>query len=311
MLGFYWVMTYVQNNTFIGFSIIQSEYYVIYQDIKTISTLDPFISEDTFITKSLLIYFGLEILYQSLLAIPLAISILVAKNILDKGDEKLKKQIKDVFVLLVPLLIIGIITNFLVKVGSYFWYLPGLIIMVLMSLVYPIALEENLRPIATIKRSYQLAKEQFFNILGIILIVVIAQLAILGVGKAFAYLLVYSPATADKVLSAYESIYVLYQYDIVQSIVYSLIAPFTAISAFVMYREAITIRNLRLSSVVESTSKFAKSSQLGKTTMSVNTQMRKAVLNETKSMIKEKYCTNCGHEIDSDSSFCDSCGAKL
>lgn len=311
MLGFYWLISYFQDNTFIGFNLVQSNFYMEHQDLNTASTLDPFISEETYITKSLLLYLFLEVLYQALLAIPLALSILVAKNIFDKGDEKLKHQIKDILILIVPLLIIGVITNLLVKASTYFWYLPGLIIMALTSLVYPIAIEEKLNPIATIKRSFQLAKEQFFNILGIVLIVVVIQLLILSAGKLFATLLVYSPTTANSVLNVYNSVAIIYQYGVVQSIIYSIVAPFTAISAFVMYREAISIRTLKLSSAVDSTSKFAKSSQFGKSTLSVNKQVRKAVLGETKSMIKEKFCSSCGAETDPDSRFCDSCGRKI
>ena len=76
MLGFYWLIGWVQNNAFIGFTADQSVYYMRVQDyFLSTPTLGTIVNEKTFLTKSFLLYFLLQVLYQSFLAIPFVISI--------------------------------------------------------------------------------------------------------------------------------------------------------------------------------------------------------------------------------------------
>jgi hypothetical protein len=306
MLGFYWFTNYIQNNSFAGFTLAQSEYFMRVQDLFFNLTLDSTVDENNFLTKSFLLYFVLQVLYQAFLSIPFVISILVAKNVFDRGNEKLKKQISDVFLIIVPVLIIGVITSIMVQLGSYLWYIPGLIIMTFTSLVFPILIDEKLKPIPSIKRSFTLVKEQFLNIVGIIILIVIGQAIVLGISKFFAWLIVHDPAVANQILDVYNSISVIYSYEIVQSIIYSIVAPFTAISSYVIYREALSVRNFKLGSMVESTAKFAERNN----TLSVNKQLNNVVKTETKSLIKSKYCSNCGSVLDTGAPFCESCGQK-
>ena len=309
MLGFYWLIGWVQNNAFIGFTADQSVYYMRVQDyFLSTPTLGTIVNEKTFLTKSFLLYFLLQVLYQSFLAIPFVISILVAKNVFDHGNEKMKKQLSDVVLVLGPVIFIGVITSLLVQLGSYFWYIPGLIVMTFTSMVFPVLIDEKLKPLATIKRSFSLVKHQFFNILGIILIFFAGQMVVLLIGKTFAWILVHDPAKAHKLLEGYASLSTLYSYDIVQSIIYSIVAPFTAISSYVIYREAMSVRTFDLTSMVDSTAKFAEESRSG---FSVENQLNTVVKTETKDLIKGKYCPNCGAELDNNSQFCENCGKKV
>ena len=176
------------------------------------------------------------------------------------------------------------------------------------SLVFPVLVDEKLKPIATIKRSFTLVKEQFFNIIGIILLFFIGQMVVLLIGKSFAWLIIHDPAAANKLLEGYNSLLTLYSYDIVQSIIYSIVAPLTAISSYVIYREAIAVRTFDVTSMVDTASKFAEENR---SSMSISKQLDTVVKTETKDLIRAKYCPNCGSEIDDNTIYCESCGKKV
>ena len=59
MLVLFWTINYVQDSTFVGFSLVQSHYYIEYQEFKSVTLLDPVVGEGTFMTRSLVIYFVL------------------------------------------------------------------------------------------------------------------------------------------------------------------------------------------------------------------------------------------------------------
>ena len=308
MLGFYWIINFLQNNSFVGFTLSQSEYYMQFHDYFFGLTLDSVVNQSSLITKDLLIYFVLQILYQAFLAIPFVISMLVAKNVFDKGNEKLKKQVRDVFLIIGPVLIIGVITSILVQIGSYLWYIPGLLAMSFTSLVFPVLIDEKLKPIAVIKRSFALVKDQFLNIFGIFVLIVIAQFGVLAIAKGFAWFTVHDPAKAAKILDVYNSAVVIYSYDFVQSLIYSIVAPFTAITSYVIYREAISTRMFSASSMIESTSKFVEENR---TNLTMDRQLSNAVKTETKDLIKGSYCPNCGAKLDENAVYCESCGKRI
>ena len=308
MLACYYLANYIINNSFYGFSVTQSVYYMQFQDLLFNNvTLGSGIHDNQLITSSLVTYFLLQVVYQAILSIPFVISILLAKNIFDNKNEKLRKQMSDVFLVIGPVLVIGVITSIMVQLGSYFWYLPGVILMAFTSLVFPILVDEKLKPIKTIKRSFKLVQEQFFNILGIIVLIVLGQLAVLGIGKFFAWTLVHDPAVATKLLNVYNTLAILYSYDIVQSIIYSLVAPFTAISSYVIYREALSVRTLDLSAMIDSTAKFAEENN----SLAVDKQLTNVVKTETKDLIKATYCENCGAKLEPNALYCPNCGEKV
>ena len=309
MLSFYWLINYAQTSSFIGFSVTQSEYYMRAQDyFLSTPTLGQSVSDSTFITKSFAIYFILQVLYQTFLAIPFVLSILVAKNVFDHGNEKMRKQLSNVTLVIGPVLIIGVITSILVQVGSYLWYIPGLLAMTFTSLVFPILIDEKLKPIATIKRSFTIVRGQFVNILGIILLFFAGEMAVLLIGKFFAWLLVHDPAYANKLLTVKNTLSIIYSYEIVQSIIFSIVAPFTAISSYVIYREAIAVRTFDLTSMVDSTATYVEENR---SAISIDNQLTNVVKTETKDLIKGKYCSNCGAKLDDNAQFCESCGIKV
>ena len=308
MLGFYWFTNFLQNNSFAGFTLAQSEYYMQFHDYFFGLTLSSVVNQNSLMTKDVLIYFVLQVLYQAFLAIPFVISMLVAKNVFDKRDEKLKKQVRDVFLIIGPVLVIGVITSILVQVGSYLWYIPGLLAMSFTSLVFPVLIDEKLRPINTIKRSFTLVKEQFVNIFGIILLIVLAQFGVLGIAKGFAWLTVHDPAKAAKILNVYNSLAVLYSYDFVQSLIYSVVAPFTAITSYVIYREAISARMFNASTMIESTSQYIEENR---SNLSIENELTNTVKTETKDLIKAGYCPNCGAKLESNAVYCENCGQKV
>ncbi len=309
MLGFYWLINFAQSSSFIGFSVVQSEYYMRFQDyLFSAPTLTSTASNSTFITKSFVIYFIAQVIYQAFLAIPFVISILLTKNVFDQRDETIKKQLSDVTIVIGPVLIIGVITSIMIQIGSYFWYIPGLLAMTFTSLVFPILIDEKLKPITTIKRSFSLVKSQFFNILGIVLLLFLGEMGVLLIGKAFAWLIVHNPAVANKLLNAYNSFTIIYSYDIVQSIIFSLVAPFTAISSYVIYREALSVRTIDMTAMVDSATQYAEENRVN---LSIDNQLTNVVKIQTKDAIKSRYCPNCGAELEGNAVYCENCGQKV
>ena len=109
-------------------------------------------------------------------------------------------------------------------------------------------------------------------------------------------------------LNVKNTLSIIYSYEIVQSIIFSIVAPFTAISSYVIYREAIAVRTFDLTSMVDSTATYVEENR---SAISIDNQLTNVVKTETKDLIKGKYCSNCGKEVDNNAIICPRCGVDI
>ena len=89
--------------------------------------------------------------------------------------------------------------------------------------------------------------------------------------------------------------------------IFSFVAPFTAISSYVIYREALSVRTLDLSAMVDSTAKFAEENN----SLAVDKQFTNVVKTETKDLIKATFCEYCGAKLEPYALFCRICGDNV
>lgn len=253
-------------------------------------------SNKFFLAGLFLTNFLADVLRNTLMSIPLALTILVTKKILYQTEEDLRSQLKTLLGIVGSVIAVGAIISLLVELGTYLFVVPGFLIAVFAGLVFPAMLEERLHPIASLKRSVELVRLKFFQVLGLITIIGLIQ----GVSWVVSYVLT-NEVVLGKVssLNSEQLVYFYLIANILSGVLSSVLAPLTGISAFILYKDLSFYQKAKMAGV----------GAIGGTGATYRTsQMQKAIVREA---VEGQFCASCGTPHDGESQYCQKCGAVL
>jgi hypothetical protein len=129
-------------------------------------------------------------------------------------------------------LLVSILVGLSVAIGFILLVIPGIILLVMLSVSIPALVVENRRGTEAMKRSWELAKGQFWHVLGVILVAFIIAAIITGILAAI--------GSGNTILGV-----------ILSTIGQIIVAPFTALVTVVLYldlrarSESLTASTLR------------------------------------------------------------------
>jgi len=111
-------------------------------------------------------------------AITTGTAVKCASDILEKGNSTLKEGFNFTMSKLASLLGAGIITSILTIIGSLFFILPGLILMVMFSLVVPVIIVEQKGVFESLGRSRKLVGNRWLKTFALLIIVGLIMVAV-------------------------------------------------------------------------------------------------------------------------------------
>src|SRR6185437_1600913 len=160
-----------------------------------------------------ILFIALGVLYQGIV-------VELVQDIQDgRRDHSIGELIRSVEPVFWPLVAVSILFGLGVGIGFILLIIPGLILMVIWSVVAPVTVLERPGPFAAFGRSRELVRGNGWQVFGVIVLVFLAVAAIsLGVGV---------------VTSSFGSL----GHALVQWVINSALAPVTALSASVLYFE--------------------------------------------------------------------------
>jgi len=132
----------------------------------------------TFFSRLIVIIVLIGIVSWFIGAIATGTVIKCASDILEKGSSTLKEGFNFTMSKLASLLVAGIITSILTIIGLLFFLLPGMIFMVMFSLVVPVIIVEQKGVIESLGRSKKLVDHRWLKTFALLMIVGLIMVAV-------------------------------------------------------------------------------------------------------------------------------------
>ncbi|MHA2365661.1 MAG: zinc ribbon domain-containing protein [Candidatus Hodarchaeales archaeon] len=250
---------------------------------------------------SFLFSFISAIIRGTLLAIPLALTVLMATTVIDKKQQSLKAHLKNLYYSLVPIVVIGVIFSFIYEL-SYYFIIPAILVGTFGCLLFPVLLEEKLKPKEVLKRSYTLVRNQFFPILAVLVIIGILQYIVTVFGHQI-YDELFPTIFQDSSSDVINSIMSKLESSFIAGLFASILAPLSGISASILYRESLLVQRLKVTA--------GRLKVPAATSLTKEFNATEYLVKQTLKDVKPQYCSTCGNTIEESERFCGKCGATL
>jgi len=154
-----------------------------------------------------------------------------ASDIMEKGGGTLQESLSSVMSRLASLLVASLITGILVFIGFLLFVVPGIILMIMFSLIVPAIIIEQKGPFESLGRSSKLVSHRWLNTFAVLLIAGL----IVGVISGIASVIVFPFGFVGFTPSPFEFSSTLALRILVSSVVTSLVSPILPIATTLLY----------------------------------------------------------------------------